>query len=286
MSAPRFYGASGAVELGSVEVWDPRAGESLERRWKGTPAAIDTIEGQLRAAGIPFRREVSPSGGYNIITGIYGAAETQAATEPLADLWDLLGNDMEKSIWLADEVRNELKKLGSALDPTQIAGLARLRADVEALARGDVITYNSTTGEEGTLTVAQWLNTITHLIEPVWPGNPAALNPAVFMRLLRSLSMGGEAFIISQYVLRHRLIIAKNSTIRPSTNNINRVYTNTLDMTTAESVPTDLPFDLPDGMWMKKTPTREQVAADKWQITQEWYHVDDYDDLAYQAAST
>ena len=281
-----FFGYEGAAELPSVSTWDPRTGDSLERRWKGRPTAIDGIEAQLRAAGIPFRREVMPNGGYNIITAIYGAAETQPAGEPLADLWDLVGNDLEKSIWLCDDVRAELKKMASGLDVTRLAGLARLRADCEALARGDAITYDTQTGEQGTLTVEQWLDGITTYITPTYAqGNLNALNPLVFKKLLRSLSQGVEAFVVSQYVLRHRQVIAKGSTIKPSTANINKVYTNTLDMMDVEAVPNDLPFDLPEGVWLKKTPTRDQVAGDKWQITQEWWHADDYDDLAYKPAS-
>jgi hypothetical protein len=93
--------------------------------------------------------------------------------------------------------------------------------------------------------------------------------------LVNQMSLGVEAFTVSQYVLRRVLIIAANSSIKPSLEHVGEIY-RTAELVQAEAVPGTIRFDLPEGYWLKRTPTVDQMSLDKWQITQEWWHADAY----------
>lgn len=277
-----FYGHDGYAELSPIRNWDPRTGWSIVRRWRGKPDQIETLSLGLINNGIRFEIEEERSpGGYRILRATYGLDQSQDPNVALSDLWDLVGNDIEKSIWTTYLVRNELKKLFDLNDVGKLGYLARFRADIEALVRGEAITFKADTGEEITLTMDSWFTSMSNLnTSRSW-----GLDLDVFKKLIMSLSTGVESFYMSQWVLRHRVLIARNSTIKPSTVNIDRIFPTTQILKDWESVPNNLPFDLPDGAWLKRTPTREQVDADKWQIVQEFWHVEDYDNLAYLLAN-
>jgi hypothetical protein len=89
---------------------------------------------------------------------------------------------------------------------------------------------------------------------------------------------------VSQWVLRHTIIIAANSTIKPSLINVGKVFTTQM-VQLIENIPATLKFDLPQGWWLKRTPTVEQTSADKFTITQEFWHGDAFDPFVYEVAS-
>lgn len=272
-----FFGVSGLVELPSAPGWDPRSGDIIHRRWRGTPTEIAAAKASLRTAGIRYQVEPTDDGGYQVIGAYYGAEDTQPPGEPLSDQWTLDGNDIEKSLWELPAVRAELDKIliTNYRDPIQLAlmaGLHELRPMMEAYARGEQ-KWTQPNGTEVDLTVGYIYGFVMTI----------GLDPAVLMPLLLSLTKGVESYTVSQWVLKHTLVIAANSTIKPSKTNIGKMYA-TASLIEAESIPNTLRFDLPDGYWLKRTPTVDQTAADKWTISQEWWHADAYDPFIYQEA--
>ena len=81
---------------------------------------------------------------------------------------------------------------------------------------------------------------------------------------------GTDSVPVSQFVLRRIKTVAGNTTITADYTNILR-YWSTSELIIAESVPTFLHGGLPGGIWIKKTPTTDQISGtNKWTITQEW----------------
>jgi hypothetical protein len=91
-----------------------------------------------------------------------------------------------------------------------------------------------------------------------------------------------EAFPVSQYVLRKTLIVPSNTNLRPALENVGKIFTTTNQLKTSESIPTTLLFVLPEGVWLKRTPTVQQITSDKWQALQEWWHADDYSRFVFE----
>ncbi|MFO1499178.1 MAG: hypothetical protein U1G07_12415 [Verrucomicrobiota bacterium] len=280
----QFYGYSGATELPSEKEWDPLIGETKVRTWKGRPSAIDAIEADLVSNEIRFHRSSTNPGGYQVIRGFYGPPESHPPDEPLASLWDLDENEFERPLWEAPEVAREMVKL-AILAKTVDDALARLggiKNDLESLVRGRTDSNDPTTGAPRfvPLTMVRFFEIIAAVNTTYFPGGgEAAIKPDVFRRLILDMLQGQEAFISHHTVLRNRKVIGRNSTIRPSSANINKVFVSTAHLIAAENVPNDLPFDLPQGEWMKKGPTRAQIDSNHWQITQEYWWANRWGDL-------
>lgn len=258
-------GAIGPVELRPAKSWDPRSGWSIVRRWRGEESVIAILADQYRAAG--YRVEVDPSddGSYDILRVQLGAEETQPPDQPLADQWTLAGNDLEKSLWSLPVIRTEMDACENTM------ALAMLRADIEAMVRGETAVPDPQTPST---TIDLTLDGLKSVVEEL------GMNWAPWLALITSLARGEESYSVSQYVLRHVLTIGSNSTIKPSYDNVGRMYS-TASLEAAEQIPSTLKFVLPAGFWLKRTPTVDQTAADKYQITQEWWHAEQYDPFIY-----
>jgi hypothetical protein len=256
-----------------VANWDPRSGWKLSRRWRGLVAPVLQLREQLRSLGVSVQYELEENCSYATVEATYGAEDGQPADQPLSDQWTLAGNDLEKSLWELPAVRAEFNKIPE--DDSKPRALAVIRKNVESLASGELTVVDEFGVEAtGTDATSVFLLMIAQL----------GLDPTVFSKLVSSRAAGVESYTVSQWVLRRTTIIASNSTIKPSLSNIGKLLT-TSYLTQIEEIPTTIRFDLPpNGYWLKRTPTFEQTAADKWQITQEWWHADDYDKFIYQLA--
>ena len=237
---------------------------------------MDAKQSEVKAAGLRFQREEESLGGYQLISVIYGAEETQDPNTPVGEKWELVGNDMEKSIWELPAVQNQFARLTSLGMSTanQITFIARFRADVEALIRGESITVD-VNGTEVALNTDYILDFVVRQLR---------LSQSVFAGLILSLAKGVESYTVSQYVLRHTRVVVRRSNLKPSTTNIGKIFATTADLRSKESIPTLL-FDLPEGVWLKRTPTQEQSSADKYDITQEYWHADSYDTFVHEQAT-
>jgi len=268
-----YRGQSGPVEIPSLRSWDPRTGWTITRRWRGTPSTVAVLEAQLRTAGLRTSLEPSEDNAYATLSAQYGAEESQPPTEPLSDTWALVGNDLEKSLWNHPRILAELLRIPDAdLDKQQ--EIALVRAEVDALIRAEQEVTHAD-GSIYTLTIQHIL--LVHIAN-------LGLDAQVFRGLISALVRGEEAFTVSQWVLRHTLVIAANSSIKPSLANVGRVYP-TDQLRAVEAIPNTIRFDLPLGVWLKRTPTIEQTSADKWTITQEFWHAEQYDPFIYQLAT-
>jgi hypothetical protein len=260
-----WYGTIGPVELPESRVWDPRGGWQIVKRYRGAIGSLDTLMTDYKADGVRFQYDPDQDGGYATLQVFFGAEETQDPTAPLTDTWSLVGNDMEKTLWTLPKVKTMMTAI-AAVDPRDAALLRRW---VELLAKG---TYSDTdqNGASLQLTV-EGVKGFATLVGG---------DPLIVEQMIRELSLGVESWLISQFALRHQLVIAKNYSLKPAYTYVDKVMT-TESLQIYENVPSDLKFVLPVGYWLKRTPTVEQVASDKWQISQEWWHSDNYSPLIY-----
>jgi hypothetical protein len=256
-----FTGFDGWTELQPIHSWDPRNGDTVRRRWRGTPNTMAALENSLRLLRVAYTREADEHGGYSLITATYGALETQPKGEALADTWSLLGNDMEKSLW-DGPVARYLFNQAEWYDANGVPSpqYVNIRRDITDLVTGTKI-----------------------MSELAWWDDANPLTKQFVGDLLK----GADTTYISQWVLRHVQILARGCSIRPNAVNIDKVYATTDLLRAWEGVPANLalPFDVPTGIWLKKTPSFDQVAADKWQLTQEFWHADSYAKTAYEVVT-
>jgi hypothetical protein len=266
------FSGENLVELKPAWTWDPRNGLALTRRWRGTPAAVNALALDLRSRGLRYTIDPEESG-YQVLASTSGAEESQSLETPLSDVWSLVGNDIEQDIWLMSKVQVEFAKFADTLDG------AKVRKWLTMLANGDFI-FRDEQGDDVTLSwgyVADFIGQAS-----MKPGVPS-LKVDVFEGLFGSLCAGVQSKPESRYVLRRVLTILAGSKIRPAYEGVNKVWS-TDELKSRLAIPSTIMFDLPDGVWLKRTPTVEQSAADKWTITQEWWHADSYDPFILEPA--
>lgn len=254
----QFYGDS-LTELQPEYGWDPRTGDVVVRKWRGTPALVAQQAQLARNAGQRYEVSEEDEGGYHVLRVTYqspGGADPDPS-QPLADLWTLLGNQLEKSLWEIDKVQDQLELLSSQ-------DLVQFKADVDSVLRGDMVVSDVISGLSGT-----------------------GVDTTIAEGLVKSLARGVESKSVSSYVLRRVLIVPYNSTLRPAYTGVNKIISTTNLQAGSDpgatSIPTTLLFSLPSGYWLKQTPTVEQQSSGTWSITQEWWHADKYDSFVYDS---
>ena len=240
----KYTGSVKSVQLPERRIWDPRSGWQIGYRYLGPTEDLVLLEFDARNLGRRTELDPHPQGGRGMLTIWVGAEATQAPDQPLVDRWTLAGNDLEKSLLEHPDVL-------AAFPDTNPQARANLRSDLDDVMSGEK-------------TVQEMLDATTD------PTQQAMIN-----LLVNQMSLGVEAFTVSQFVLRRVLIIAANSSIKPSLEHVGEIYT-TAELVQAETVPGTIRFELPEGYWLKRTPTVDQMSLDKWQITQEWWHADAY----------
>ena len=90
-----------------------------------------------------------------------------------------------------------------------------------------------------------------------------------------------ESFTLSQWVLHLSTTLAATWTGPISVLNVGSVYETTAGMRSAEGVPGNLPFPIPAGQWLKRTPTYSPKSDGKWDYTQEWWWANSWDATLY-----
>lgn len=267
-----FTGTAGLVEQPSARAWDPRSGPAIIRRWRGTPEAVEAGRVQAQGLGLRYRVQPAGQGNYWDLEITYGAEETQPAETPLADTWELVGNDLEKNLWEAPSIQAELDKNKGTERLHEIAKLRRLCDAVVA-------------GDEESPDPAHAGQTVKATVDEVKAACVFLdnIDSAPFLAYIQSRARGVESASVSQWVLRRTTVIASNSTIKPALENVGKVFS-TDSLKSKEAIPDTIRFDLEVGYWLKRTPTITQTTADKWTITQEWWHADRYDPNIYAEA--
>lgn len=249
-----FYG-TGLEQLRDEYGYDPRSGDVVVKRWIGSPDQIQQQALIARSYGLRYDVSEEDEGGCQILRVTYQAGgDNPDPNTALADLWSLVGNQLEKSLWELDKVQDQF-------DGWTTQDMADFKNDVDSVLAG-------------TLDVAS-----------VIAGLPVGTDTTVIEGLIKSLARGVESKSVSSYVLRRVIIVAANTNIRPAYTGVNKVIS-TANLQagsdpSATTIPSTLLFTLPSGYWLKQSPTVEQQSSGTWSITQEWWHADKYDSFVY-----
>lgn len=265
-----YLGETSAQQLASIRTYDPRSGWRITERYRGRLSEITALSAALVTSGYRLQVEPDDDGNYAVLLVDVPDAE-QDVNEALADQWTLAGNDLEKSLWEHPKIAAQLaasNQTGWAL----YEWVAGMRLYVEAFLKG-----------EETMTLLGQSYTVSEsLMQSYVEG--AAMDWSVWLGFIGAMARGAEAFSVSQYVLRRVRTVLSNTSIKPSLANVGKIYS-TAQLQSTEPVPATILFDLPEGYWLKRTPTVSQVTSQKWEISEEWWHADFYESFIYDPAS-
>ena len=265
----KFYGSS-LTELPINDLkYDPRTGHSFSRRWRGTPQEISNLAASYKFAGYLVEETYPDSGGYAHLRVVFSAAADHPLDQPLADQWVRVGNDLEKSLWHLPHVQSAFSAVNFA-DETTLQKVSAFKADVEAYVRGERKTFDEA-GDEQTLNMAYLRS----------EAGDINFDLAILNGLIAAFARGQEAFPVSQTALQRTLIVAGNTTLRPSTENVNKMFTTEGMASLYPSLPPIIKDELELGYWLKKTPTTAQVKSYTFEIRYEWWFAEDYDRFVY-----
>jgi hypothetical protein len=187
------------------------------------------------------------------------------------------GNDLEKSLWEQPRIQAEFAKLRISEtfpETEKLQLVAFIKTSVEALSKGE----RKVTGVDGQETDIT-IDTLANLIKA------SGMSDGPFRGLIYDMGRGVEGFSLPQYVLRRVTIVPSGTNLRPALGNVGKIFTSTARLKASERIPQTLLFILPDGVWLKRTPTVQQTASDRWEVQQEWWHADDYSRNIYQTAT-
>lgn len=274
MANPTYTGAT-YTELASGWTQDPRTGRTLIRSYHGQYDALATLESSAVSHNRRTTMEPQADGSY-ILRVQYGAEDTQDPNEALAETWELDGSMLEKSIWF-------LPKVVAAMDQiSDQRGRAVVKKAATSLAAGDW-KFTDDNGKERDLTSTYVLQLAAFygMTDDLNSDDP--VGTGVMSDLLDNLIKGVESFPVSNFVLRRTLLIAENASdsLKPAYDYINQVMERSV-LERIERPPATLMFRLPDGYYLKQTPTSRLQSADKWQVVSEWWYSDDYSSLIYE----
>lgn len=243
-----YYGAT-LTQLADQYEGDPRLGRSIMRRIQGTPLQVLKEANLAAEKGLKYGVRELTRGGYHELTVNYGATEDPAKEhEPLADIWSLRANELEKNLWDTEKVYDQLHTLTPDV-------VSKFRAGVEMLLTGQIAW--------GTLVY------------------PPGTDTATLNGLINALSMGVESKPLSAPVVQRKLTVTPTTKLRPSFVGVDKVIEGANlargnDPSTGGPIPQTVLFGMRDGWYLKKMPTVDQTGPTTWDILQEWWWIGEW----------
>lgn len=270
-----FFGITGLVELPSIVNWDYRSGDTLQRRYRGTRAECDAAAVSVRAAKQRYSIEQPEYAGYAILNVFASVEDDADPAQPLSSEWELVGEDLEKTIWMHPKWLAIAKRIRDEDGEVASDEIALARSMIEALARGET-KFTLASGEEIALSKA-------YIMADIWAEGLSTTQTTNLSQLIDDVCDGVESWPVSRYVLRHSSVVSASTTIRLNYVGVGKMYT-TAKITRTEDIDQVILGTLPAGYWLKRTPTLRTSGSAKYQITQEYWHADDYSEFLYDAA--
>lgn len=278
--------SSGYREIAPVLDSSVERGQQTTRRWRGLYAEL--LAASPSIGGITQRLEQEDDVWWVLNATFAGwpdsAGENPTYPDPnsqITHLWSLQGSRVAKSIWDLPVVRAELERLRDRNGPfSNIQGVANLRSDLQALARGDV--YKITAPEDAEHGNSASSRTTWLTWKGVLSGIQGTLDVGVITELFSSLSNGVESYSIDAFVLRRRSVAPNGANLAPVYADTNRAF-RTASLTSSQSIPALIQSNLPDGYWFKGAPVVDQTDANRYEVVQDWTWVMDFDRFVYGA---
>lgn len=282
-------GGLSPINEGPIELsYTRERGWAAVYRAEGRLAEIRTKANEKIAEGFSNVRMASKSGGdMYVLTAESGAVDPATGlptTDPdslITSVWNILGNELEKDLWEKPEIKYIMDAVKAQGGTTSGAhGCVILRGAVDSYLRGNTTySYKDYLGADFTinLTLDEILLLATQLTE-LAPGDVTPFNVSNLSSLIESLAKGVEKFPVSQWVLEHTQTGPVTSSLRGVTDNTNRVHTRDY-MQNVQQVPTNKLSALPDGVYLKKTPS-VMTEGDKLTVKTQWWWAETWDTFA------
>lgn len=223
------------VEQKKRRTWSTDTGWATVRIWEGTQAGIDALAANLLNLGQAVSIDISGSGAKYILSATYPDSGDQQGTDNQAiqsATWELYSNDIQQPI-----------RTHPYFDPDENGGGDALRA-----------LYSKIDAD-----IADGVVEDTY-------GN--AIADAYKNRAVK----GVTHYLISQWVLRRTITAGRDTSIRASMSNVNKIE--------APPAPSAMLDNLPSLVWIKKSPQVTQ-RNNRYDIVQEWWGLDNYDPIIY-----
>lgn len=275
-------GASPINEEPIELVYTRERGWSAIYRASGRLAEIRTEANTKIAAGwSPVRIATKTGGDMHTLTAESSTIDPttgQPATNPdslITSVWNILGNELEKDLWEKPVIQTIIESIQTTGgDPIGYHNAIVFRQLVDSYLRGTTTaTYKTGTGADATIEL-----TVASIIELVNEWTPASIETQPIRDLLAALSSGVEKFPVSQYVLEHIQTGPATSSLRGVTANTNRVHTRSY-MANVQQVPSNKLDEIPDGVYLKKTPT-VITEGDKLTVRTQWWWAESWNRFA------
>ena len=242
---------------------DPTKGFSSIYTWEGSRAAVFGLATMV-TSDQKYSIDDSDKPLYRIVISSPDSGASDVSTDYILE-WELLGNDVEKSVY---EHPNALALGDKMLTAIKIA--IKEIEDASVLDSSTVYATNETN-----------LTAIATLI---------GVSSANALSLFRLIVKGTTAFVLSQYVLRRTQTVSSRAQLQYSYANVEKIHT-AAQVWADSTMPEPVRFVIstmtaPTAQagytwgWLKKTPTLTQAAANKFQSTQEWW-LDQWSDFLY-----
>jgi hypothetical protein len=296
-----WYGATISPAPGEplvvvAEGWDPRSGPSYTYEWRGREFEVRLMMAEQKALGrkTDLRRPDDGEGKW-VLQATASANETTDVNTPLAVKWSLKRNLLEKHLWEHPSIVTVLKTIphltdeaiggsvfsdGSTAAQQNFKQLAKMKKDFDAFIRGDEKTTNAL-GDDQTLDLV-WLRAYLIDLEILAQAD-------VFARFLAARLRGVEAFPTWSWVLRKTVIVPKGSALRPSKDNVDKMFTLEALKVKEQLTDQEIIGKMPPGFWLK-TPCEADISdekgADKYEFEQEYWHAETFEKFIYGEAIT
>lgn len=276
---------SGYKELQPLLESSVERGQQTTRRWRGLYSELFAAARTI--GGITQRLEQEDDVWWLLSATFAGWPDSagESPTYPTPDsqvvtLWSLQGSRAAKSVWELPKVKVQMERLRDLNGPYRnIVGMANLRSDLQALARGEVTKIVAPQDAIHGETANPRSTYLT--FEGMISGIQGVLDVELITKFLASLSAGVESYALDAFVLRKRAVAPNGATLAPSYANTNRAF-RTSSLIGSETIPTIIRSNLPEGYWFKGAPVVDQTDSNRYEVVQEWTYFLDYDKFLYE----
>lgn len=277
---PGEFGISGPIagtdliqELNPVPSYDAINKHTTERRFRGTKEALKVRANQLVAAGgvlrVTFAEEAYP---WWVMTVSYQGQNLPGLTTPVDStqvirIWSRAKNLIQKDIWGSPKVQNIWERIYD--DEHLVERINRF-----ALWRQRIENFLSGRNPDDSV------SSISDIV--VFSLDLSSEEIKVLTEFVAALSKGVTSYPMTQYVLKRTLLFPIGVEFTGLDTDVLKVYAHTQDLIDNENFPEDsLPWDLPEGIWLKMAPDIEPGNG-IWTVTQEFWHADDFETFNYE----
>jgi hypothetical protein len=288
-SSPQRRGTATSFDLFPTIHWDPREGRQVAHSKRVPKSDLASWENALQASGLAY--SVDPEG-----TSPDAMLHWSAPVVTVVDNWSVRFNEVQQSLWLNDEVAEQMAKL------TDPAGKANFKADIEAILRGER-TWTDDTGTIHPLDLATIFATVSafgietaifdDLVKDLAAGVEAELISVPVLQLSRIFPAFARGIVPNQPLLPDAILYGPTTVVPPPTTrplaplftNADRIYSTVTLLTEEPTIPAELQVEMAAltidaqlragttaaGYWLKKAPEGDQLADGRWHYRLEYW---------------